>query len=383
MYGRGWGARWLARRVPVTFAPAAPATMLTLAASFLLVGLFMRIVVLQIPYLGILSSMWANGILAVAAGMAVWAWAPRLWNPAVAIVAVPIVLIAMAGSMYGGFGRRDILDLVLACAWAGYFSSWRYIGLRRAMYRVAVLGAIGAVVLAAWSATRGAEGKGRTPMQALVEMASADMGKGFTDLISTQQAGPLSMWLCEQRPGAFPYDTLHQGRMFLFQPVPRQIMPSKPGALGRIMVDQRNLEGFSEGFTVGPGLVGHIVNDNPWLALIPYAVFLALVFRFMDELIGLHVYNPFVVLPLGVAMGQFFGIPRGEAALFLFMGLNACLGAWVAMAICAKALQMIGLRIEENTRMPGSTEDEYLEQAEEVPEELDGFTAGQLPQQAG
>jgi hypothetical protein len=361
-----WGpvVRWLAGKVPVTYAPSGPFTMLILAMTFFVVGVLMRVVLTQIPILGVLTGMLGTGMFAAAAGMATWAWVPRLWNPFVALIAIAIILLCVATSMYGTFGRRDTMNVILACGWAAYFSSWRYYGVPKALFRLTTVAAFGVVVLGLFSASRGAEGKGRTPIQAIVDMSQASVGEGVQALISTQDAGSLSMWVCDNRPQPFPYDTLHQGRYFLTHAVPRQFMPSKPEALGRIMVDQKKQEGVDTGFTVGPGLVGHIMNDNPWIALLPYAFFLGLTFRFMDQVIANHVQNPFIVLPLGVAMGEFFGTPRGESALFFFVGLVSCMGAWICMAFSAKLLQMIGMRLDAGTVLPYGWEDEPAELAD-------------------
>jgi hypothetical protein len=346
VYRRGWIVRWMARKTPVSFAPASTATMLILAVSFLGLGIFMRVVLGQIPLLGILFGNFAIGVLGVAAGMAVWAWAPRLWNPAVALLAIPIVLTSILAGSFGTFGRREILNILLACMWAAVHSWWKHLGFTRMMMRLGAVAVLGLVLLAGFTATRGEAGEVRTPIEIVTDLQGAQIGKGFAAIFSAQDTGPISLWVCQARPEAFPYDPFHQARFLLLHWVPRKLWPDKPMGLGQILVDQRNMSGVNQKeFNVGPGLIAHLVNDNPWLAFLPYAVFLGLVLRYFDELLGLHTHNPFLVLPLGVALGEWVGVARGEAGLFLFMALTSTFVAWLAMAFCAKSLSLLGVRL--------------------------------------
>jgi hypothetical protein len=345
-YRRGWIVRWMARHTPMSFAPANPATMLTLAFSFLVLGVFMRVVLGQIPLAGIVFFNVSTGVLAVAAGMAVWAWAPRLWNPAVAVPAIPIVLGSVLAGTYGTFGRREILNIVLACVWAAVHSWWKHLGLMRAAMRIGVIAFLGLALLAGFTATRGDAGERRTPAQVLADLQGAQIGKGLQAIFSAQDTGPISLWVCESRPDMIPYDPFHQARFLFLHWVPRSIWPDKPLGLGLVLVDQRNVSGTDSTFTVGPGMIAHLVNDNPWLCLIPYALFLGLVLRYFDEMLAIHAHNPFLVLPLGVALGEWVGVPRGEAAIFIFLALTSTAASWMAMAFCAKVLSMLGVRLE-------------------------------------
>jgi hypothetical protein len=380
-YRRGWVVRRLARHVPVKEAPAGAITMISLAISFLVLGAVLRLGLSSMPFASVVARIVSTGLLAVAAGMAVWAWVPRLWNPAVALLSAPIVLIAIGVASYGSFSRRDMLNIVLACGWSAYHSHWKYLGVRRSLLRLVTVGILGMLLMAPFSATRGEEGKGRSPLQVIADISDAGIGTGFASLVSTQDAGSLSMWICETRPDVFPYDTLHQAKFLGGMWIPRAFWPGKPRGLGRVMVEQRRLEGHSDEFTVGSGLVGHIVNDNPWLSLIPYAVVLGLLLRFTDELVALHSSNPFLVLPAGVALAEWFAVPRGEAAVFMFLAFLSTAGAWAGMAACAWVLSRLGLA----PPLPAAAYDEFDEDeaGEEPPDPETEQSYGTLGASAG
>ncbi|MEI2825138.1 MAG: hypothetical protein V9F04_01160 [Dermatophilaceae bacterium] len=102
-------------------------------------------------------------------------------------------------------------------------------------------------------------------------------------------------------------------KLFLSFPVPRQFWDDKPDAIARTVVKEVNVQGVPEGFNIGPGLLGHCANDNPWIAR-PAVLrcVLALFLRLLDEMIVVHPNNPFVVLPVGAAIGQIMGLARRD-----------------------------------------------------------------------
>ena len=113
---------------------------------------------------------------------------------------------------------------------------------------------------------------------------------------------------------------------------------------------QLNVQGVPEGYNIGPGILGHCANDNPWIALPLYAVLLALFLRLLDELLIVHPNNPFVVLPVGAAIGQLLGLARGETATFLFHACTAiAIGCAIASVSNARPVWLTSSRVEAGT----------------------------------
>lgn len=337
-------AKWLATKLRSRHGESGPMSMLVLALSFLVAAIFCRLVLTQIPVVGVLALVVTTGLAGAAAGMASWAWAPRPFNPLVAVFAGAIIFGALGIVLYQAFGRRDALSVVIACVWGAHHGYWKHIGIRAAMKQLVPLGLAGLVFMGGLSAGRSEKDYHLGFVESITRVGSGNVGEGILAMASGQAAAACSMWIVETRPHSFPYDTLHTFRYFIGHPVPRIIWPEKPMALGWEMTAQGNVRGRSKGFNFGPGLVGHIWNDNPWISLIPYAFGLAFLLRFMDRLVDLSPTNPFIIVPLGCALGDIVGLPRGETGLFLSRAVLMMVAAFLGMAFCAGLLSLLGFR---------------------------------------
>jgi len=320
-------------------------SMLTLAVVFVMSGVLCRMVLakLPVPLFPQVFMPIGSGLVFVAVAIAGGSWAPRAFNPVVGGIAAAIVVMAMI-PIIGDFSRREILGLSMAFLWGAYHAHWKFLSPGAALMRLAAVGAAGAMLLAAHTAIRGAFIGKQVPIGEVVRMLmGAQIRDGATDLASGQDAGAISMWLIETRPGQYEYDTLHTARLLFTHPVPRMVYPEKPIALAQMVPKQSGSIAFkAETYNVGPGIIGHIANDNPWLALAPYAIFLGLFLRLLDDLVKWNAANPFVLLPIGVGLGQIVALARGETGHFLFMGMLNMLGAYIAMQLFVRLMTTFG-----------------------------------------
>ncbi len=347
-YGRGWVVKKLARVTPVGEAAPGPTSMLTLALVFVGIGMVFQLVLIRVPILGKLTGIMGAGVLAVAAGMAAWAYVPRLLNPAIAAISGVVVLLALGTTLHQAFGRRDVLSVTLGIIWGAYHGYWKRLPTSQAFLRLGAVGAAGLMFLALFTAVRsgGERERSATETMQLMTGATGQIKDGIVDVLSGQLAGLNSMWLIENYPERFRFVPMHSLVYFFVQPVPRDLWPGKPDALGRRAVKQANAgEGKDDNWSIGPGIIGHIAADNPWLSLIPYALLLGLLIRYMDELVRVNAYNPFVVLPIGTALGQVLGWPRGELGLFVFQASAGIIAAWVMMFVVARTMSLMGWRM--------------------------------------
>lgn len=346
-YNRGWVVNWLAWRVPVGSAVPKATSMLTLAFVFLGVGLMFRVVFIHIPVAASAFFIMGSSMLAVAAGMAAWVWGGRMFNPVIATATAIITLLALAGVLHTDFGRRAILGVVGCFGWGAYHGHWKHLGPKAVLIRLGGVGLAALIFLAAFTATRSGAERSISLKQKVSMLKGANVKEGVSLLLSGQDAGRNSMWFIENYPSRYPYRTLHTARYFLSQPIPRIIFPNKPDALGRLSVPQANADKHrASNYSVGPGIIGHISVDNPFIALPLYAVFGGLFIGFLDRLIRIHPDNPFVILPLGTTLGQIVGLARGETGLFLFQATLGIAAAWIGMYLSAKGMSLLGWRIE-------------------------------------
>ncbi len=340
-YKKGWGVRRLAWSVTPQNAPA-PIVLLMLGIPLVGLGLVFRFLLPGVPIFGALSGMFGAGLMALAAGVVSWAWFPRLFNPFFATIALAVIVTGIAGTLMGSFGRRDVLGVLTGVAWGAYHGWYKHMGPRRVLTFIAVLSVPAMVLMAGFTAVRHINKTDRSVGQLFSEAAAADIGQGILDLFSGQRCANYVMFFISTRPESKEYDTLHQVKLFLSFPVPRQFWDDKPDAVARTVVKEVNVQGVPEGFNIGPGLLGHAANDNPWIALPLYAVCLALFLRLLDEMIVVHPNNPFVVLPVGAAIGQIMGLARGETASFLFHACAAVAISWVMMRVFAAVGRALG-----------------------------------------
>lgn len=368
-YQRGWLVHRLANYIPVGTAEPAAASMLTLAFVFLGVGVFFRVVLIQIPVVAPAFFMMGSALLAVAAGMSAWVWAGRMFNPVLAVAMVVITGIALAGVLHTDFGRRAILGVVGCVGWGAYHGSWKHLGPRRVVVLLGGAGLGALVLVAAFTAARDSSNRDRSLGQAVTAVRGANVKEGVRLLLTGQDAGRNSMWLLENYPERYPYDTLHTARYFLTLGIPREFYENKPEALGRTAVAQANADRKrASNYSIGPGLIGHMATDNPFLALPIYALFGALFMSLLDRLIAIHPTNPFVILPIGTTLGQFVGLARGETGLFLFQAFMGITAAWVLMFMCAKVLGMIGWQMQT----ADDTDDQWYDEAPDDEWDPDG-----------
>jgi len=377
-YRIGWPSHRLAALVPRTNAFASPTSMLLFAMTMLGVGILFRHVLIYIPVLGVLTGMLGAGLLGASAAVAAFVAAPRLNRPDIVVGAAMIIAGALLAVIVGSFGRRDILSVLIAVMWGGYFGHWRSRGPIGAGWRLAAIGAVALVIISAFTAARHVHRKDDGVAATLTRLMNADIGSGLESMLDGQQAALNSMWIVENYPDNFDYQPLASLHYLVVLPVPRVIWESKPEGLGLRLVDQaRAGRGKSGGFTLGPGLIGHIVSDNPWLSLVPYMIGLALFFRFLDDVVRWSSHDPFVVIPVGVALGQILGIARGELGLFVFQSIVAIVAAWIAMFVIAKFLELFGWRRDEAPALGWWADDEQEERWIDDEEYAPGYDAAQ------
>ncbi|HYE60888.1 MAG TPA: hypothetical protein VD997_02735 [Phycisphaerales bacterium] len=360
VYKRGWFAFRLPQRLQTKLPIPTDGAMIGMAFVLVVFGAISRFLLVYIPVFGAMAGIIATAFAAAGSGLVCWVWARKLMNPLYAMAAIIVIGAAFVVATNKAFGRRDLLSVVIGCMWGAFHGYFRYVPLRRSIIPLGLVAGCGLVVVAAFTASRSSENKQLSQSELNSRMLNADLKAGVIDLLSGQYAAAISMWLIESRPNSFPYDTLHSFRYFATNPIPRVWYEDKPVALGLSMVPEVGLnEGKADGFTVGPGLIGHIWNDNPWLALPFYAIVLGVIMHILDKAVELQPGHPIAIIPVGGALGDLIAIPRGELGLYMFRTVCGVFMAWLMLRLLARLVagRSTGMPLEQR-------EPEYAEYGE-------------------
>jgi len=374
-YRWGFGAKRLARWTPIIRGEPREPVLWIFAFALLGAALAFRFSVL-IPYISIITTHVGWSVSAVAAGLGAWIWVRRPLNPAAAGFMFLILILAIGISISGTFGRRPLVAIVGCMVWGTYYSRWRNFHPASVILRAAVFGFIPLILVAKFSAARGDfQNPDLGIVARLSAIVQADTIVGITDVLSGQECAAWSMFLMEQYPEYHEYRHLHTIKYYFQFSVPRALWPEKPEPLATIAWVDADVAGMPDGFSIGPGIIGHAGSEGGFYALILYAIVLGLFVRYFDAVLARAPMQPFVALPIGSSLGNLIGIPRGEASNFAYEFTVSVVGAFVMLVFVARILKLAGLITPEDL----AQQDE--ESGEDAPAHYDpelaaAYTAG-------
>lgn len=357
----GVGARFLARRFPVSTFQPSPGTLILIAIITGGMGVFLRFGV-AIPFVSILTNYFGQGFAVVSVGIMAWVWARHLFNPLV----IALMLVCLLGNsltiLTGAFGRRGLVAVAGALVWGMYFSQWRLLPTTKLLTRLALI-SIGPVLLVAlFTAARSAGEKDRGAGEQLTAMRRSSVTQGLS-ILTEGQAGRISLWLIENHPDPHSYRWFFTPRYFFMLPVPRDWWDGKPEPLSTLVPVMANVPNVNqERLTLSPGIIGSAAAEGGWPAVILYGIIGGLFVRFFDELIIRNASSPLLVLPIGSALGHGLGLARGETSAFAFNFVITIAGTYVFMVLLAKMLES---RASSMAMFAGLHHDASLASAEE------------------
>jgi hypothetical protein len=309
-------------------------------------GVLLRDLIGTIPVLGVLTIMLSAGFFTSACGCAAWAWARNPGNPVKSMIALFIVSGTALALLQNAFSRRGLVAAVMSVIWSVYFAAWRGRSRAGLVVLALLIGGIGFGFVLLQSATRGTKGRGGSIMEyidAFTRIESRDLVDPALAMASGQFAGVNSMWLIETIPAQHPYWPMHSIWYFVTQPIPRVIWEGKPWSVGNEMVHMVGVTGVKrDEFSLGPGIIGHVNVDFPFIALPLYAWLIAAALRYLDERVATNAASALIVVPISAATSQVLGMPRGELGLFAFNALAWSVGGWLAVHSLGRWLRQSG-----------------------------------------
>lgn len=302
------------------------------AAIGVIGGLLLRFVLGTVPILGVITIQLSVGFFTAACCLSAYAWSRNFWNVGSLISLVLVTSASVAALLVNAFGRREILGVFMSMAFTLFYLKWRQMPRWQLVVRGSIWVGLALVAVVLLSAARSSGQKERSVgdyLSAIASLSGQDLVEQVVGGVVGQFAGGTSMWVIETRPDEFPYDTLHSLVYTVTFPIPRQYWEGKPNSLGRTITEQCLISGVSSEHSFGPGLVGHVANDNPLIALPVYACLLAVLLAAIDARLARNDRDPLEVAFLGVGISQIFAIPRGELGLFTINALGTMAGAWL------------------------------------------------------
>lgn len=358
-YQWGLGARRFAQWTPIIRGEPREAVLWIFAFTLLGVALVLRFSVL-IPYVAIITTHIGWSVAAVAAGLGAWIWVRRPLNPAAAGFMFLILFLAIAINISGAFGRRPIAAIGGCLAWATYYSRWRNLPPASVIGRAAVFGIIPLILVAKFTAARNVDFQDSSlgVFSRIYAIAKADTVFGIKDLFFGQECAAWSMHLMERYPEYHEYRHLHAIKFYFQFSIPRAIWPEKPDALAIIAVSDADIAGVPEGFSIGPGILGHAGAEGGLYALVLYAIVLGFFIRYFDAVLERAPMQPFVALPIGSSLGNLIGIPRGETPNFAYEFTVGVMGAFLMLVVVARLLKLAGLIAPEDLAREDDTDSE-------------------------
>ncbi|QYK47736.1 MAG: oligosaccharide repeat unit polymerase [Phycisphaeraceae bacterium] len=361
VYRLGPGVSKLVRLVPTSRAVPNEPFMWLVAAILAFMALALRTMV-RVPLVAVLADYVGTAFAAIACGLAGWIWAKRFLNPAAATYAMLIFLACSASVILGSFGRRGLVAVGAGMLWGMYYSRWRFNDPKRMLVQLSLVAAVPIVALALFTSVRSSREHDRGVGEHVSAITSGGSLKaGLEMLLDGQGTGSVSMWLSEQYPDNYAYRWFHTPKYFVVFPVPRALWRGKPDALSERIATMANRSGVDRSrLKVGPGIIGHAAAEGGWIAVVFYGILAGLVLRFFDEIVRQSPYSPFVVLPVGAALGQIIGLSRGETAPFLFNYVFGVFGSYFTLIMVAKFVERIGLaRPGDGSEQAYADSDEY------------------------
>jgi hypothetical protein len=346
-YSRGWFSPRLALRPPPSQELSSSGVVI-MSLMALGLGVLFRFFGTQIPIVGPLFGQASAGLLILTGGCAGWLLAERSGGLLVGLISSAVAAVSVALLLVDSFGRRDLVGLLIAFVWGVFHGARQRQGsIAKLVATYALLLSIAAVGFLLFTASRGNRDKSSTILQAVESMSQVDgydLYIATLDSVSGQCAAANSMWAIEHYPKDFEYRPLNSIWYFVTMSVPRQFWPDKPTPLAELMVWQGGITRVAKEYNLGPGLIGHVFAELPWLAMIVYPALLGALFRYLDIRVTTCLNSPSIIIPLGCGFGQILAVSRGELGLFMY---QAVIGVAACMLLATFARSTLGVEVTD------------------------------------
>ena len=331
-------------------------------ASILLVGflamffgLLASVLPVEIPVIGQITNVLGKLLPAASVALFFFCWLRNPVNLIYLAATGAAFLLAIFVALFGA-GRHPLFAALIAIPIAWYWARWRYDRPTVTIGRILALGVGAAIVILAYSGFRHdfmGDADSGIAMDRIRQLMKFQLEtSGDADSFLQEDAITVSLLCIEEFHRNGDPDYFHTLRFVLSNPIPRDLWPEKPQALGESLPE--SLGEFSDGYVNwGTGIIGNAFHDGGlWMAGI-YGLLVGGVFRVFDDILRRQPLNPWPIAMLAAMSPKIVAYSRGDIAIYTV----ELVGLAITTVILMKLIKPIfGTASEEEFHVDGGHE---------------------------
>ena len=323
--------------VRIAIPPMTTSKLKMLVAAIILSTLGYSLGLLEIggPF-GILVTYLAMYGLVASTGLIAWIWASAPKNPIYILTLILSVFMNIIPQLSFGSGRRSTLSIFIIIAWVYFYRQLKNSSIPAIIIKVLPILIIAILTISMMNTVRHTIFKDTDHSVSQILNEAKHSRLDFSQTLQPPDSAVASVNILEN-VDSYGVRPLFSFRHFFQHYIPRAWWPSKPNGLGLIMPNYAGLDRWGD-FNIGPGLVGHIVAEGGWYALIVYAISIAMLMKSLDVVFLKYSENPYFVIAMSCSLADWFAAPRGELGYMLslaFLGMMIILLFFKIYLICS------------------------------------------------
>jgi hypothetical protein len=326
------------------------ASILVVGSIAMFFGLLASVLPVEIPVIGQITNVLGKLLPAASVALFFFCWLRNPVNLIYLAATGAAFLLAIFVALFGA-GRHPLFAALIAIPIAWYWAKWRYQRPAATIGRILALGVGAAIVILAYSGFRHdfmGDADSGIAMDRIRQLMKFQLEtSGDAESFLQEDAITVSLLCIEEFHRNGDPDYFHTLRFVLSNPIPREIWPEKPQALGESLPE--SLGEFSDGYVNwGPGIIGNAFHDGGlWMAGI-YGLLVGGVFRIFDDILRRQPLNPWPIAMLAAMSPKIVAYSRGDIAIYTV----ELVGLTVITVIMMKLIKPIfGTASEDEFRM--------------------------------
>jgi hypothetical protein len=326
------------------------ASILVVGSIAMFFGFLASVLPVEIPVIGQITNVLGKLLPAASVALFFFCWLRNPVNLIYLAATGAAFLLAIFVALFGA-GRHPLFAALIAIPIAWYWAKWRYQRPAATIGRILALGVGAAIVILAYSGFRHdfmGDADSGIAMDRIRQLMKFQLEtSGDAESFLQEDAITVSLLCIEEFHRNGDPDYFHTLRFVLSNPIPRDIWPEKPQALGESLPE--SLGEFSDGYVNwGTGIIGNAFHDGGlWMAGI-YGLLVGGVFRIFDDILRRQPLNPWPIAMLAAMSPKIVAYSRGDIAIYTV----ELVGLTVITVIMMKLIKPIfGTASEDEFRM--------------------------------
>ena len=326
------------------------ASILVVGSIAMFFGFLASVLPVEIPVIGQITNVLGKLLPAASVALFFFCWLRNPVNLIYLAATGAAFLLAIFVALFGA-GRHPLFAALIAIPIAWYWAKWRYQRPAATIGRILALGVGAAIVILAYSGFRHdfmGDADSGIAMDRIRQLMKFQLEtSGDAESFLQEDAITVSLLCIEEFHRNGDPDYFHTLRFVLSNPIPREIWPEKPQALGESLPE--SLGEFSDGYVNwGTGIIGNAFHDGGlWMAGI-YGLLVGGVFRIFDDILRRQPLNPWPIAILAAMSPKIVAYSRGDIAIYTV----ELVGLTVITVIMMKLIKPIfGTASEDEFRM--------------------------------